>query len=141
MRNALLIIVLLSVMQALLFAGPEREVNGIVGGDTPRAIVNGKLVKEGDTVDGATVEEIGEDFVVFRTGGRTVTEYLKKGAGNEKTAPAPGKAHKDRKEGSIMSGLQDMLANYQKAKSDLKKIQKQRDKDFKAFEQETGDRQ
>ncbi|MCM8813539.1 MAG: hypothetical protein NC924_06360 [Candidatus Omnitrophica bacterium] len=55
---------------------PVLEVTGIVHEEPRRAVVNGILVKEGESVEGRTVEKIGVNFVIFRYRDKQITEYL-----------------------------------------------------------------
>jgi hypothetical protein len=50
----------------LCFAQPELKVEGILGGEKRLAVVNGEIIREGDSVDGAIVLEIGSDSVKFQ---------------------------------------------------------------------------
>ena len=50
---------------SISLAQPELEVTGIIGGEEPLAIVNGKIVKKGGSIKDALVVDIGENFVRF----------------------------------------------------------------------------
>lgn len=60
------------------FIPPQLALNGILySEDSPSAIVGNKIVKEGDTVNGAKVIKINKDTVEFEKDGRTWTQKLK----------------------------------------------------------------
>jgi type II secretory pathway component PulC len=53
---------------------PELQVSGLVwGAETPQAIINGKVVKIGDTVENARIENIGKSGVVIEFSGKKFT--------------------------------------------------------------------
>ncbi|NCU33693.1 MAG: hypothetical protein EOM23_12350 [Candidatus Moranbacteria bacterium] len=57
--------ILIHICANYSFAQSTLEVEGIMFGEVPVAVVNGKVVKVGDEIDTAEVMEIGEDFVKF----------------------------------------------------------------------------
>lgn len=68
-------------------AQTDLQVEGVIGGAEPMAIVDGNVVRVGERVGGATVEEIGETTVTFRYADRVVVRKVGEGKG-EKAAPA-----------------------------------------------------
>ncbi len=58
---------------------PSLSVSGAVwGGASPQAIINGKILKEGDTIEGATILKIEKEGIILLYRGRQVTIPLSK---------------------------------------------------------------
>ena len=56
---------------------PDLELSGIIAGPgEPMAIINGSLLKPGDTVDGATLLEVTDDFARVRWRDEEVVLHL-----------------------------------------------------------------
>ena len=54
-------------------------ISGIVySKDRPSAIINGKLIHEGDTIAGAKIIKINRKHVVFEINGKEVTSWVAK---------------------------------------------------------------
>jgi thioredoxin 1 len=51
-------------------------VNGIVHSDLPRVIINGRMLRTGDTIEGARVIDIARDYVELERSGRRWKEYM-----------------------------------------------------------------
>lgn len=60
-----------------LWAQPFFEVKGIMMGELPIAVVNDKIVRVGDSVENAVIEEIGRDYVKFSVDSDIFTTHLK----------------------------------------------------------------
>lgn len=63
-------------------SAPLLELQAIVWSDDPEscfAVINGRIVRTGGTVDGVAVSEIGKDSVSLRLGGRTWTMRMLEG--------------------------------------------------------------
>lgn len=52
---------------------PEMDVQGLIwGGNFPQAIINNKVYKAGDTIDGAQIKDIAKDGVILNFSGGEV---------------------------------------------------------------------
>lgn len=83
MNNKQLIVALAIVMSLVYIintglAQHDLEVTGILGGEELSAIVNGKIVKVGDEIEGAKILEIKKDSVKFKHGDRVFTKKIGK---------------------------------------------------------------
>ena len=65
------------ILISVSVAQQDLEIAGIIYDEKPVAIINGKVVKEGDKLGEAQVIKIGSDFVNFKIGGETITKQLK----------------------------------------------------------------
>lgn len=78
------------IYQNELFAQPTLKVSGIVTKKEPFAIVNGKVVKEGDEINGVKVIEILGNSVKFKYKDMTFRKKIGEGEGIEsKNTPSP----------------------------------------------------
>ncbi|MEW5894465.1 MAG: transglutaminase-like domain-containing protein [Candidatus Omnitrophota bacterium] len=55
------------------------DISGIMYSSEPMAVVNGRIVREKDEVDGFIVEKIGENLVRFRNGQEVFTQGIRQG--------------------------------------------------------------
>ncbi len=96
--NAMLIkIILILILSELaisnqVFAQYNLEITGIMQGEEPLAVVDGKVVKKGDKIGEIEIVAVGRDFVHFKIGDETVTRYLAK---IEKTVVSPVEKNKN----------------------------------------------
>ncbi|MCM8813167.1 MAG: hypothetical protein NC924_04435 [Candidatus Omnitrophica bacterium] len=83
------------VFPAFSFAEPELTVSAIMFDKEPVAIVNGFFLQEGEQIDGCTLVEIGENYVMFRRGDTEFvrqmpgTRFRRKDAVSETGAASP----------------------------------------------------
>ena len=104
----------------------ELDVTAIIKGSQsePLAVVNDKMVKQGDIIDGAQVIIIGKDFVTFKIQNEITTEYLENfkyllggmEVNDIKDANNFELINGDREEGNDIEGAGDIELEYDKCR-------------------------
>ncbi|MBU2102201.1 MAG: general secretion pathway protein GspB [Candidatus Omnitrophota bacterium] len=61
-------------------AGPQMYVGGVIWDTDPQAIVNGKLLRQGDTIQNSTVQRIDDEGVTFTYQGKTFRKRVGEGS-------------------------------------------------------------
>ncbi len=89
------VLILVLSIAGTIYALPQFRISGILyDKDNPTALVNGKLVKEGDTVSGVTVEKILPSGIRFRQGQKIFTVAIKTSAKSNQSKPVMAKMSK-----------------------------------------------
>jgi len=75
------------------------EVTGIIHKDTPIAIINDKIVQEGDEIDGYLIEKIGSNYVKLRYENKLIVKNVTGKQLSQETNPLKNqKLNKDQKQ-------------------------------------------
>ncbi len=125
-KKLLMILEMLLINQLLIInclAEPNIEVTGIITGGEFMAVVNGKLVKKGDEIEGYKIEEIASDFVKLNTGdGNYLVKHLSQTERKNKTIDGKNGLEKVRTS-SVNTQSVVSTQNYEEARIDALKAE------------------
>lgn len=119
LRQAGKLILLLIFVPLTLFGQPNLRLEGILGGREPLAAINGKIFKQGQTVQGAKITKITNNKVYFYYQGESFSLGVNTGGwtqtGNKQRVMPEAKAKNNQQDGQSVKFYHEARKHYQKA--------------------------